>query len=103
MTKNEFLKPSAAKLQSIDILKSSSQVQKFLTYWNDESQDVCECLADCIENHPDWLYGWLMSSEGSAHQAYMWLRFMIISNRPSLAADHFLIFQETKFIFQEAA
>jgi hypothetical protein len=103
MTKNELLQPGAAKLRSLDILKSSNQVNKFLIYFEGESQEVCECLADCIENHPDWLYGWLMSSEGSAHQAQMWLRFMLLTNRPSLAVDHFSIFPETKFVCQEMA
>jgi hypothetical protein len=98
----QLLRQVSYKLQSLDILKSSNQINKFICVWQGESDEVIECLADCIENHPDWLYGWLMSSEGSSRQAPMWLRFMILSNRPSLAVDHFSIFQETKFICQEA-
>jgi hypothetical protein len=96
----QLLRQVSGKFQFLNILKSSSQVNKFICMWQDESDEVIECLADCIENHPDWLYGWLMSSEGSSHQAPMWLRFMIISNRPSLAVDHFSIFQETRFIVE---
>ena len=103
MIKYQLLKQASLKLQLLDILKSCSQVNKFIYAWEDESQEIVECLADCIENHPDWLYGWLMSSEGSEHQSYMWLRYMILNNRPSLAVDHFSIFQETKFVCQEDA
>jgi hypothetical protein len=103
MSNYQLLSKAGAKLQCLDILHSSSQVNQFVGTWAHESDEVIECLADCIENHPDWLYGWLMSSEGCQHQVYMWLRYMILSNRPSLAFDHFSIFQETKFICLEDA
>jgi hypothetical protein len=102
MSNYQILSQAGAKLQSLDILHSASQVNKFVFDWAHESQEVIDCLADCIEYHPHWLYGWLMSSEGCEHQNYMWLRYMILSNRPSLAVDHFSIFQETKFVCEDA-
>jgi hypothetical protein len=101
MSNYQLLSKAGAKLQSLDILHSASQVNKFVFDFANENQEVIECLVDCIENHPGWLYGWLRSSEGSEHEYFIWLRYMILTNRPSMAVDHFSIFQETKFICSE--
>jgi hypothetical protein len=103
MSNYQLLSKAGAKLQCLDILHSSSQVNKFIFAFAHENQEIIECLVDCIENNSDWLYGWLMSSEGSEHENFIWLRYMILSNRPSLAVDHFSIFQETKFVCREDA
>ena len=97
MTTRQLIKEISAELQSMGILASEAQALGFLKAWQDENEDVIECLADCVSNRPEWLYGWLLSGETLDRNNFTWLKFLIIENRPSLAEDHFSIWRETEF------
>ena len=99
MTTRLLLKGVSSELQSLGILKSPNQVLGFLKAWQDEDPEVIECLADCMSQHPDWLYGWLLigSIEPNHCTNFNWLRFLMLENKPMLAVDKFTTFKDMAF------
>ena len=105
MTTRQLLKEISTQLQSLGILASADQAIGFLKAWQDEDQEVIECLADCVSNHPEWLYGWTQTGCNDPYHCgnFNWLLFLMLENKPMLAVDCFCIWRETEFTICETA
>ena len=92
MTTRQLLKEVSTELQNLGILGSPGQALGFLKAWQDEDPEVIECLADCVANHSDWLYGWLTTSQQFQLSGFTALRWLMLENKPMLAVDNFFIY-----------